>query len=264
MDSPEYSVVVPAYNEEARLADPLEETCAYFRGRGWTFEIVVVDDGSEDATSELVRSLQARLPNIRLLRLPDNRGKGFAVRTGVVNTSGRFVLFMDADGATPISEVARLRERIDGGADIAIGSRALEAPGVRVEARLHRRLIGRVFHFFVNLLAVGDFSDTQCGFKLLRGRVARHLFGKLRMEGFSFDVELLSLALWHGFEVEEVPVNWSHVPGSRVKLVSDSLRMLRDLFAIRSRLLRGAYGPRQSPEWPNVRSPDDVMVEERA
>lgn len=238
---PEYSVVIPAYNEEDRLADPLLETLFYLRSESDGCEILVVDDGSSDGTSEVVRGITEDFPEVRLLRLPANRGKGFAVRTGVMNSVGRFVLFADADGATPIEDVKRLRDRLDAGADIAIGSRELGEGEVEVETRIHRKLMGRIFHALVSLLAVGDFEDTQCGFKLLRGSVARDLFGRLRMDGFSFDIELLSLALREGHRVDEVSVNWSHVPGSRVNLVVDSLSMVRDLFVIRSRLARGGY-----------------------
>lgn len=245
-DAPEYSVVIPAYNEEDRLEAPLLDTVRHLSRRATSFEVIVVDDGSRDGTARLVRDLQVRHPEVRLIRLPANRGKGFAVRTGVVNSAGEHVLFADADGSTPIQEVARLRERIDDGADVAIGSRAAEGSDVRVDARLHRKVIGRVFHAAVQVLTVGDFRDTQCGFKLLQGDVARDLFGRLRMDGFSFDVELLSMALWRGYDVVEVPVNWRHVPGSRVNLVTDSFRMLRDLFVIRSRLVRGEYGKRRA------------------
>lgn len=242
---PEYSVVVPAYNEEERLRAPLLETLEYFRSRGANAEVIVVDDGSSDDTSAVVRELMSGFPELRLIQLPSNRGKGFAVRTGVVNSLGHYVLFADADGATPIEEIERLRARLDRGADAAIGSRALGDEETEVEALLFRKIVGRLFHALVQMLTIGSFEDTQCGFKLLQGDVARDLFGRLEMDGFSFDVELLSIALWRGYRVDEVPVNWTHVPGSKVNLLTDSLRMLRDLFVIRSRLARGAYGSRE-------------------
>ena len=254
---PEYSVVIPAYNEEDRLEGPLLETLTYLRDRCEGFEILVVDDGSRDRTADVARDLGGDHPEVDLIRLPANRGKGFAVRTGVMNSTGRFVLFADADGSTPIGDVERLRDRIDVGADVAIGSRELGDGDVEVETRAYRKVMGRIFHGLVSLLAVGDFEDTQCGFKLLRGPVARDLFARIRMDGFSFDIELLSLALREGYRVDEVPVNWSHVPGSRVNLLTDSLRMVRDLFIIRSRLARGAYGePReQRPPTEDSRQP---------
>lgn len=247
-DVTEYSVVIPAYNEEERLEAPLVETLDYFRREDVSAEVIVVDDGSRDDTAGVVRDLMDDWPELRLIQLPSNRGKGFAVRTGVVNSRGRFVLFADADGSTPIREVARLRDRLDRGADVAIGSRALGDEETEVDALLFRKIVGRLFHTLVQALTIGSFEDTQCGFKLLEGDVARDLFGRLEMDGFSFDVELLSIALWRGYRVDEVPVNWSHVPGSKVNLVTDSLRMLRDLFVIRSRLTRGVYGSRKPPD----------------
>ena len=242
------SVIVPAFNEEARLEAPLREAAAYFRARGRRVELIAVDDGSRDGTSALVRRLSDEIPELRLIRLPQNCGKGYAVRTGVVNARGRLVLFADADGATPIGEVERLEAALRDGADVAIGSRALAADGVRVKARAHRRLMGRTFHLLTRLLAVRGYHDTQCGFKLFRAAAAHDLFTRLRMDRYAFDVELLLMAGRRGWRVAEVPVNWEHRPGSRVNLVTDSARMLADLVAIRGNLLRGRYDePRVAP-----------------
>lgn len=239
--SVDISVVVPAYNEEDRLEPTVRDAVAYFRGREAAVEILVVDDGSRDATATLVRGLGVSFPEVRLIRLPANAGKGYAVRAGVVNAHGRLVLFADADGATPIAEIERLEAAIDAGADVAIGSRATESDGVRVNARFYRRVIGRAFHYLVETLTVSGFQDTQCGFKLFRGDVAQDLFTRMRMKGFSFDVEVLLMAQRQGYSVSEVGVNWTHQPGSRVNLVTDSLRMARDLFIIRGNMIRGWY-----------------------
>jgi dolichyl-phosphate beta-glucosyltransferase len=237
----EISVVFPAYNEEGRLEPTLRSAARYFDARGTSAELIVVDDGSRDGTSLLTRRLAEEMANLRLIRLAENRGKGHAVRSGVVNSRGRKVLFADADGATPIEEIERLEAALDGGADVAIGSREAPAADVRVRTRAYRRLMGRSFHLLVRLVAVRGFHDTQCGFKLFRSSVAHELFSRMRMDGFSFDVELLLMAQHRGFRVAEVPVNWVHQPGSRVNLVADSLRMAYDLFVIRSAVLRGAY-----------------------
>lgn len=239
--APALSVIIPAYNEEARLAPTVREAVAFLRARGQLFELIVVDDGSRDGTSALVRRLAAEAPEVRLIRLAENQGKGLAVRTGIVNSQGDRVLFTDADGATPIEEIARLEAALEGGAEVAIGSRALHGEGTVVAARWYRRAMGRSFHALVELLTVRGIQDTQCGFKLFRGAVAHDLFSRMRMPGFSFDVEVLLMAQRGNYRIAEVPVNWTHQPGSRISLVRDSLRMARDLFIIRSNALRGEY-----------------------
>lgn len=245
----ELSAVFPAFNEEARLEAPLREAASWLRATGRRAELIAVDDGSRDGTSALVRRLADEIPGLRLIRLPGNRGKGYAVRTGVVNARGTRILFADADGSTPFAEVERLEAALDGGADVAIGSRAVQDEGVRVRARLHRRLIGRSFHLLVRTLAVRDIADTQCGFKLFRAEVAHDLFSRMRRDGFSFDVEVLLMAQRRGYRISEVPVNWTHRPGSRVNLVLDSLRMAADLFSIRANLVRGAYDEPAVAPW---------------
>jgi dolichyl-phosphate beta-glucosyltransferase len=239
---PILTIVIPAYNEEGRLEATVREAVAFLRAGPRPFELIIVDDGSLDGTSALARRLGLEFPECGLLRLAANRGKGYAIRTGVLNARGSFVLFMDADGATPMSEIARLEGALETGADVAIGSRVLSNAEVKVRAKWYRRLIGRVFRGFVNALAdVRGVRDTQCGFKLFRGEVAQDLFSRMRMNGFSFDVEVLMMAQRRGYRIAEVPVNWEHQPGSRVNLVLDSFRMARDLFIIRARELRGDY-----------------------
>ena len=247
--APDITVVIPAYNEEARLERTVRDAVAYFRAAGRPYELLVVDDGSRDETSALARRLGDELPEVRLIRLAANHGKGYAVRTGVVNARGRKVLFADADGATPWAELARLEAALDAGAEIAIGSRAFQRAGVSVKAKLYRRVIGRAFHVLVELLTVRNVKDTQCGFKLFRAPVAHDLFSRMRMNGFSFDVELLVMAGRRGYRVAEVPVNWEHQPGSKVNLTVDSLRMAVDLFRIRGHCLSGEYETPHVAAW---------------
>jgi dolichyl-phosphate beta-glucosyltransferase len=247
--SPDLSIVIPAYNEEARLGPTLRDYVAYCRARDLKAELIVVDDGSLDRTSVVVNRFAAEHPELRLIRLAENHGKGHAVRSGVVNARGRLVLFADADGATPLSEVERLEAALAQGADVAIGSRALHDGRVTVKAKLYRRVIGRIFHGIVEALTVPGVKDTQCGFKLFRGPVAHDLFSRMRVRGFSFDVEVLMMAQRRGYRIAEVPVNWTHKPGSKVNLVTDSARMFCDLFVIRGRYMSGAYNAPHLAPW---------------
>jgi dolichyl-phosphate beta-glucosyltransferase len=256
---PDLSIVIPAYNEEARLGPTLEGYLAYCRQSGRKVELIVVDDGSLDRTSVVVNSFATRYPEVRLIRLAENQGKGQAVRSGVVNAQGRRILFADADGATPLSEVERLDGALDVGAHVAIGSRALADGTVTVNAKFYRRIIGRVFHGLVELLTVPGVKDTQCGFKLFTGAIAHDLFSRMRLRGFSFDVEVLMMAQRRGYTIAEVPVNWTHQPGSKVNLVTDSARMLRDLFIIRGRYMRGQYNAPHLAPWSEP-SPESAPV----
>jgi dolichyl-phosphate beta-glucosyltransferase len=246
---PELSIVIPAYNEQERLEPTIRSYLAYCRGRGRSVEAIVVDDGSLDGTSRLVERLAGEYSELRLIRLAENCGKGYAVRSGIVNARGRLVLFADADGSTPIAELERLEAAIHAGADIAIGSRALRSETVRVTSRLYRRIVGRVFHLLVRLAGVRGIADTQCGFKLFRGPVAQALFSRMRMTGFSFDVELLIMARVYGHPVAEVAVNWQHQPGSRVNLVTDSAAMAWDVLRISVRRMRGQHRTPNLAPW---------------
>jgi dolichyl-phosphate beta-glucosyltransferase len=239
--TPDLSVIIPAYNEESRIAPTVRDIVGFCRAGRRAFEVILVDDGSRDGTIAVARVLSEEFPELRVIRLAANHGKGYAVRTGVVNSIGRLVLFADADGATPIGEIERLESALDSGVDIAVGSRALRDTGVQVHARLYRHLIGRTFHLLVEWLADAGVKDTQCGFKLFRSAVAQDLFPRMQMNGFSFDVEVLVMARRRGYRVAEIPVNWTHQPGSKVRLTLDSLQMAADLVRIRAHCLSGAY-----------------------
>lgn len=256
------SVVVPAFNEHGRVAPMLHDAAAWCRRRARSWELIVVDDGSTDRTSALIRDRAELIPELRLIRLGANQGKGFAVRTGVMNARGERILFADADGATPMPELARLEAALDAGADVAIGSRALDTAGVTVRKRWYRHVMGRAFHKLVAALTVRGYADTQCGFKLFRGDVAHDLFSRMRMNGFSFDVELLLMAERNGYKVTEVPVNWVHQPGSRINLVTDSLRMALDLFTIRANAMRGWYEAPHVARWEETRAQSAAVREE--
>jgi dolichyl-phosphate beta-glucosyltransferase len=237
----QWSVVIPAYNEEQRLPAYLHELLAYFDGRKESYEILVVDDGSQDDTGAAVAHLQRYSPALQLIQLPGNRGKGYAVRTGMQLARGALCLFTDADGATSIRELEKLEPHIGKGADIVIGSRALRSPECTLDARWHRKFFGRIFHRFVRLVGVRKIVDTQCGFKLFKAQVAKDLFSVLRIEGYGFDVEFLLIAQQRRYTITEVAVNWRDQPGSKVRVTTDGLRMLRELVIIRRNQLRGLY-----------------------
>ena len=237
-----WSVVIPAFNEADRLPRYLQEVALFFEGQDSAHEIVVVDDGSADDTAGRARELARAHPAIRVERLPRNRGKGHAVRVGMLGARGALRLMADADGATPIGEVKRLAAAVEAGADVAIGSRALRDPSVAVRARRHRRIGGWLFHAAVRAVGVSGVIDTQCGFKLFRGPVADELFGAARSDGFAFDVELLLLAQRRGLRVAEVPVNWTDQRGSKVGLLRDGPGMLWQLVRLRARLGRHPRG----------------------
>ena len=238
---PELSLVIPAYNEEARLEPTLREAVAYFRATGCPAEIIVVDDGSRDRTSEVVIRLSWEFEEIRLIRLAANRGKGYAVRRGMLAARGARRLMTDADLSTPIEELDRLCARMDEGHDVVIGSRAL--PGSRIEVRQpwYRENMGRFFNLFVRALAVPGVTDTQCGFKLFSGAAARDVFSAARLDGFSFDVEVLFLARRKGYRIAEVPVIWRNDAATRVSLLRGFLAF-PDLLRIRANDWRGRYG----------------------
>lgn len=243
---PLLSVVIPAYNESARLPRYLPDVLAYCATVQGGAEVIVVDDGSKDGTPDYVSAIAATEPAVRLVRQNPNRGKGAAVRRGVLESEGRFILFTDADGATPITECSKLLEAALAGADIVIGSRKIGGGGVHRDRTMLRNLVGSIFYRITNLLAVPGIEDTQCGFKLFSRGAARQIFPELRETGWAFDVEVLFLAQKLGMMIEELPVNWSAVEGSKVR-ARDALRMFFALLRIRHRgagLTTGPASPR--------------------
>lgn len=224
------SVVVPCFNEAARVGATLADMLVVLRGRGEAFEIMVVDDGSTDATADVVAKRFAQDPEVKLVHLPTNRGKGGAVRAGMAEARGRLRLFADADGSTPIREIARLEAAVRAGASIAIGSRLDRR---LVKTPLHRRCLGWVFRAIIRWVAVKTVDDTQCGFKLFTEEAAKQLFGLSHLEGYAFDVELLFLAEQLGYRIDEVCVRWEHRPGSKVRVIRDGLAMLGEVVRMR-------------------------------
>lgn len=195
--------------------------------------VIVVDDGSRDETARLVRELGKRFPSIKLIRLPRNMGKGAAVRTGIRNATGHYIIFNDADGATPVLEIERLLAAMEQGVDVAIGSQALHSPATHVERKWGRTVVGRIFAFLVNVWVVPSIADTQCGFKMFRREVAHRIFELQQLDGFAFDIEALRIARVLGYRIVEVPINWTNIQGSKVSVLRDAWRMCWDIFRVR-------------------------------
>jgi dolichyl-phosphate beta-glucosyltransferase len=237
------SIVIPAYNEERRLPATLDSVLDYLRQATFSSaEVLVVDDGSRDGTALVARDFASRYPEVRLLENPGNRGKGYAVRHGMLKAKGDWILFSDADLSAPIAELDKLlaaaRER---GARVAIGSRALDRSLIKIHQSVFRENAGRIFNLCMRLVTGLPLWDTQCGFKLFEAGAAREIFRRQKLDGFSFDVEALFLARKLGFRTIEVPVRWSHTEGTKVSMFSDSLLMFVDLFQVRWNHLRGLY-----------------------
>lgn len=241
MANPFLSIIFPAHNEERRLPATLEKTAEFLKTQAFSSEILVVENGSVDQTFELAQSYLGRIADLKVLKERE-RGKGLAVKRGMLEASGDYRIFCDVDLSMPIEEVTRFIPPRMSGVDVAIASR--EADGaVRYNEPSYRHFIGRVFNNLVRWTLLPGLNDTQCGFKCFSAAATEKVFKYQTIPGMTFDVEVLYIARLHGFEVVEVPIPWFFNPDSRVKLAGDSLRMATDLIAIRQNAKRGVYGP---------------------
>lgn len=227
------SVVIPAYNEAERIPSSLSQVLAYLESSGKSYEVVVVDDGSTDETARIVESICSQNRGVRLLRNHGNCGKGAAVRNGVLNARGEYILFSDADLSAPIADAPRLLEALENAWDVAIGSRALRRDWIGVRQPRFRELAGKLFNLFMRILTGLNFHDTQCGFKAFRRQAAEAIFALQRIQGFGFDVEILYLARKLGYKILEVPVHWDHSAATKVHPLRDGMRMALDVLKIR-------------------------------
>ncbi len=236
------SVVIPAYNEESRLPQTLERVAAYLSAQDFDFhEILVVDDGSSDGTVALAEAFAAAHPCVRVLQNGVNRGKGYSVRSGMLAAAGEWILFSDADLSAPIEQLSTLTQASESsGADVVIGSRALDRSLVGVHQPGFRESAGKIFNFVMRLAVGLSIRDTQCGFKLFSLRAAKTIFPRQRLDRFGFDVEVLLIAQLHGFRIEEVPVKWSHIEGTRVSMLG-GMRAFVELLEIRFNQVLGKY-----------------------
>jgi glycosyltransferase involved in cell wall biosynthesis len=228
----------------------------YIARQGWDAEVIVVNDGSRDNTGDIVRSFAQKHPSLRLVENPGNRGKGYSVRNGVLHARGEIVLFSDADLSSPIEEAPKLFQALEDGADIAIGSRWLQADLQTKRQSLHRQLFGRIFNLILRTTLGLQFKDTQCGFKAFRQRAALAVFPLQKIEGWGFDPEILFLARKFGFKVQEVPVVWAHDGGTRINPIADGARMFVEMLKIRWYDLTGKYNPSSTRSQPAKTLPE--------
>lgn len=239
-----YSIIIPAYNESARICGTLEKILAFVRSQGWSAEIIVVNDGSTDGTSLIVQGYAARHPNLRIIENPGNRGKGYSVRNGMLHATGEILLFSDADLSTPIEDSTQLLDAIERGADVAIGSRWLRTELQVQPQPLHRRIFGRAFNLALRLVLGLGYKDTQCGFKAFTRCAAQTIFPLQHIERWGFDPEILFLAMRFGFRVEEVPVQWAHREGTHISPLRDGMKMLLEMLRVRWYAITGKYDVR--------------------
>jgi len=237
---PELSIIIPSYNEELRLPNTLQSIAHFVNTLGYSVEVVVVDDGSNDRTAATAEAFRGQIPSLRVVSNGENRGKGYSVRHGMLEARARQVLFTDADLSAPIEEAPKLLEALKTN-DIAIGSRALDRALVTVHASPLREFAGIVFNALVRRILHLPFVDTQCGFKAFRRDRCQIIFEQQRIERFGFDPELLYLARRHGLRAAEIPVKWAHSPATKVNMLKDSTRMFADIFSIRFNALMGRY-----------------------
>jgi len=233
------SLIIPAHNEEARLPGTLQQVLNFLSAQPYQSEVLVVENASHDRTLQVAQEFAQRYPRLRVLQCPQ-RGKGFAVRQGMLAARGEYRFMCDADLAMPASEISRFLPPTLTGVDIAIASR--EAPGaIRSHEPLYRHLIGRAYNFLTRLWLLPGLQDTQCGYKCFRGAVVDELFSRQTLGGWSFDVEILFIARRRGLRIVEVPISWAYIPGSKVSVIKSSLRVVVELLTIRLNGWRGVY-----------------------
>ncbi len=233
LESPHVAVIVPAYNEELRLVASLERMREYLDSRPWSYSVTVVDDGSTDQTRRIAEEFARQHPQFFAIGYGQNRGKGHAVRYGMLRAEGAYLLLSDADLAAPIEEVEKLLAAVSNDVPIAIGSRPLARSSIEIHQPKYREIMGRMANKLIQWMGIRGIRDTQCGFKLYEAGVARKIFSRCKLDGFSFDFEALMIAIDLGYRIAEVPIRWAHQEGSKVVFWRDYPRALRDLVRLR-------------------------------
>ncbi len=246
MENPEYSIIIPAYNESERICSALDQVLEHIAKSGWHVEVIVVNDGSRDRTAEIVRGYAAQHSSVRLVENPGNRGKGYSVRNGMMAARGTLLLFSDADLSAPIWQADRMFDKLRNGADVVIGSRWMDPRTQTGKQPRFRQLASRVFNLLLRLILGLDFKDTQCGFKAFTRRSAEIVFSRQRIERWGFDPEILFIARRFGLRVHEIPVEWAHDDRSKISPVADGIRMFTEMLRIRWYDLTGKYSSEAS------------------
>lgn len=241
MATPRLSIVIPAYNESARIERTLQRVMECVDRQGWDAEVLVVDDGSVDGTVEIVRRWMERNPRLYLVQNDGNRGKGYSVRNGLLQAAGEVVMFTDADLSAPMEEAERLMAAIVAGADVAIGSRWMDRTRQTQHQPMYRRFFGRCFNWVTRTVMGLPFKDTQCGFKAFKRTAAQVIFRLQRIERWGFDPEILFIARKLGYDIREVAVTWGHDERSRMSYLKDGMKMLEEIAAIRINSIAGRY-----------------------
>jgi glycosyltransferase involved in cell wall biosynthesis len=241
MAHPQLSIVIPAYNESARIENALERVMSCVQEQGWDAEVLVVDDGSKDDTAAIVQRWMTRYPRLHLVQNPGNRGKGYSVRNGLLQAAGDVVMFTDADLSAPMEEAERLLAAIADGADVAIGSRWMDKTRQTIHQPLYRQFFGRCFNWITRSVMGLPFKDTQCGFKAFKRSAAQVIFRLQTIERWGFDPEILFIARKLKYVIREVPVTWGHDERSRMSYLKDGMKMLEDMAKIRTNSLAGRY-----------------------
>ncbi len=241
MPHPQLSIVIPAYNESARIEDALERVLSCVAEQQWDAEVLVVDDGSKDNTAAIVERWMTAHSRLHLIKNVGNRGKGYSVRNGLLQAAGDIVMFTDADLSSPMEEAERLIAAIGDGADVAIGSRWLDRTRQTIHQPLYRQFFGRCFNWITRRVMGLPFKDTQCGFKAFKREAAQVIFRLQTIERWGFDPEILFIARKLKYVIREVPVTWGHDERSRISYLKDGMKMLEDMAVIRGNSVRGRY-----------------------
>lgn len=235
------SIVVPAYNEEMRIGKTLKEILSYLSTHNYTYELIIVDDGSTDETIRVVNDATREREDVNILTNGHNCGKGFAVKKGMLRASGQYILFTDADLSTPVGELGKFLEQLESGFDLVIGSRKTHGAIVEVHQTWVREYMGRVFTWLTNIIVTKNLTDITCGFKCFRLEAAKRIFSRQRLNDWSFDAEILFIAQKLGYIIKEVPVSWRNDPHTKVHLLRDTFNSFLGLLKIRLNNWRGRY-----------------------